>query len=42
MVKALVGENHLSAPLEGQEITESQYKQMFTFDDVIAYIQSLS
>ena len=41
-VKALVGENHLSAPLEGQEITESKYKQMFTFDDVIAYIQSLS
>ena len=41
MVKALVGENHLSAPLEGQEITESKYKQMFTFDDVIAYIQSL-
>lgn len=40
-VKALVGENHLSAPLEGQEITESKYKQMFTFDDVIAYIQSL-
>lgn len=42
MVKALVGENHLSTPLEGQEITESKYKQMFTFDDVIAYIQSLS
>lgn len=42
MVKALVGENHLSAPLEGQEITESKYKQTFTFDDVIAYIQSLS
>ena len=42
MVKALVGENHLDAPLEGQEITESKYKQMFTFDDVIAYIQSLS
>ena len=42
MVKALVGENHLSAPLDGQEITESKYKQTFTFDDVIAYIQSLS
>ena len=42
MVKALVGENHLSAPLDGQEITESKYKQLFTFDDVIAYIQSLS
>ena len=42
MVKALVGENHLSAPLDGQEITESKYKQAFTFDDVIAYIQSLS
>jgi len=41
-VKALVGENHLSAPLDGQEITESKYKKMFTFDDVIAYIQSLS
>jgi len=40
-VKALVRENHLSAPLEGQEITESKYKKMFTFDDVIAYIQSL-
>ena len=42
MVKALVGENHLSAPLDGQEITESKYKQLFTFDDVIAYIQSIS
>ena len=42
MVKALVGENHLSAPLDGQDITESKYKQTFTFDDVIAYIQSLS
>lgn len=42
MVKALVGENHLSAQLDGQEITESKYKKMFTFDDVIAYIQSLS
>lgn len=41
MVKALVGENHLDAPLDGQEITESKYKQAFTFDDVIAYIQSL-
>jgi len=41
-VKANVGENHLSAPLDGQEITESKYKKMFTFDDVIAYIQSLS
>ena len=40
-VKALVGENHLSTPLDGQEITESKYKKMFTFDDVIAYIQSL-
>jgi len=41
-VKALVGENHLSAPLDGQEIDEVKYKKMFTFDDVIAYIQSLS
>ena len=41
-VKANVGENHLSAPLDGQEIVESKYKQIFTFDDVIAYIQSLS
>ena len=40
MVKALVGENHLSAPLEGQEITESKYKQTFTFDDVNAQIES--
>ena len=40
MVKALVGENHLSAPLEGQEITESKYKQMFTFDDVNVQIES--
>ena len=39
-VKALVGENHLSAPLEGQEITESKYKQTFTFDDVNAQIES--
>ena len=42
IIETLVGENHLSAPLDGQEITESKYKQMFTFDDVIAYIQSLS
>jgi len=41
-VQALVGENHLSTPLDGQEITEVKYKKMFTFDDVIAYIQSLS
>jgi len=41
-VQALVGENHLSAPLDGQEIDEVKYKKMFTFDDVIAYIQSLS
>ena len=40
MVKALVGENHLSAPLDGQEITESKYRQMFTFDDVNAQIES--
>lgn len=33
-IKALVGENHLSAPLEGQEITESKYRQLFTYDDI--------
>lgn len=35
MVKALVGENHLSAPLEGQEIVESKYKEAFDFNDVM-------
>ena len=35
MVKALVGENHLSAPLDGQEIVESKYKEAFDFNDVM-------
>ena len=34
-VKALVGENHLSALLEGQEIDEVKYKEAFDFNDVI-------
>ena len=38
MVKALVGENHLSAPLGGQEITEAKYKEMFDFGDVLEVI----
>lgn len=33
-VKALVGENHLSAPLDGQEIAEVKYRYVFTWDDV--------
>jgi hypothetical protein len=41
-VKALVGENHLSAPLEGQEITESKYRQLFTWDEVEAYVNAHS
>ena len=35
MVKALVGENHLSAPLEGQEITESVYSPLAKWNAVI-------
>lgn len=42
MVKALVGENHLSAPLEGQEITESKYRELFTWDEVEAYVNAHS
>jgi len=34
MVKALVGENHLSAPLDEQEIEEVEYKEIFTYSDV--------
>lgn len=42
MVKALVGENHLSAPLDGQEITESEYRELFTWDEVEAYVNAHS
>ena len=35
MVKALVGENHLSAPLDGQEITESIYSPLAKWNAVI-------
>lgn len=35
MVKALVGENHLSAPLDGQEITESVYSPLAKWNAVI-------
>ena len=42
MVKALVGENNLSAPLEGQEITESKYRELFTWDEVEAYVNAHS
>lgn len=41
MVKALVGENHLSAPLDGQEITESKYRELFTWDEVSGVTDSL-
>jgi hypothetical protein len=34
-VEALVGENHLSAPLEGQEITESKYTSLAGWNDVV-------
>lgn len=42
MVKALVGENHFSAPLEGQEITESKYRELFTWDEVEALSQRIA
>jgi hypothetical protein len=42
MVKALVGENHLSAPLDGQEITESKYRELFTWNEVEAYVNAHS
>jgi len=42
IVKALVGENHLSAPLDGQEITESKYRELFTWDEVEAYVNAHS
>ena len=41
-VKALVGENHLSAPLDGQEITESKYRELFTWNEVEAYVNAHS
>ena len=41
-VKALVGENHLSAPLDGQEITESKYRYLFTWDIVEDELNKLS
>ena len=42
MVKALVGENHLSAPLDGQEITESKYRELFTYDEVEEIAQQIA
>ncbi len=42
MVKALVGENHLFAPLEGQEITESKYRELFTWDEVEEIAQKIA
>ena len=42
MVKALVGENHLSAPLDGQEITESKYRELFTWDEVESLAQRIA
>ena len=42
MVKALVGENHLSAPLDGQEITESKYRELFTWDEVEEIAQKIA
>ena len=41
-VKANVGENHLSAPLDGQEITESKYRYLFTWDIVEDELNKLS
>ena len=35
MVKALVGENHLSAPLEGQEIDGVKYNSIAGWNDVV-------
>ena len=34
MVKALVGYNKLTTPLDGQEIEELEYKEIFTYSDV--------
>lgn len=34
MVKALVDDNNLTAPLDGQEIEEVEYKEIFTYSDV--------
>ena len=34
MVKALVGKNHLSTPLDGQSIDSVKYREVFAFDDV--------
>jgi hypothetical protein len=42
MVKALVGENHLSTPLDGQEITESKYRELFTWNEVEKIAQSMA
>ena len=42
MVKTLVGENHLSAPLDGQEITESKYRELFTWDEVESLAQRIA
>jgi len=35
MVKALVGENHLDAPLDGQEIDEVKYTSLAGWNDVV-------
>ena len=42
IVKALVGENHLSAPLDGQEITESKYRELFTWDEVESLAEGIA
>ena len=38
LIQTLVGENNLSAPLDGQTIDEVKYRQVFTFEDVVNYI----
>ena len=39
-ITAEVGENNVSAPLDGQSIEEVKYKEMFSWADVVAYVQS--
>lgn len=34
-IEALVGQNNLSAPLEGQEVIYADYKELFDFSDVL-------
>lgn len=37
-ITALVGQNNISAPLDGQSITDAVYKELFTWEDVQSLI----